>query len=1564
MMGPLFFRSFGATPNAGVEGAVNWLLGQLDPLRRGTGGAEVYADAEYDPGDTALAGGFRVPAGTALAQPAAVAVDTPSPIPAGYSGSVRGHATVPVQDRGPVSPVVLDSPIPIPAGYVGTFRGRLVGAPAGGTYRVDAYTLTSTGYHFQSSTPVDGGGNWSASAGGQTGEWRFRAVNVVTGVQVGGEWQAATNGASRTQYRVDAFLVTNEAYAAQGSAPVLLLNGVAGWTFTAIGRAGAWRFRLVNVDTGAQEGREWSPSDAARYDDLEIRLYGWADAPALLQTAPATGDGRWSFATSDTSPKVVTLTRASTGQELARWATRTGLIRSFAFDAGDPRAGTEAEERTYVYDQALAILAFLATGNTATACRMATALAARQDEDGSFPAHLLQLQTTGWDFFIRTGPIAWAAYALLKAADAGAGVTGCDPAALRASADRALGWIEQQTDERGLVHGGVGSYPDGVIDHAWLQLTFVPGFDTAANAAAWMALRASRDPYRQAMAGRLRDAMLATLWDDAARRFAAGADDDMVRLDRSSLDAHVFGSLALRAWRRGGEALESLSHAEARYRVTEDGRGGFRAYVPAEGVPNADARTWLEGSFAASLALQRAGDDTRDLDADLAAWQEPDGSFRRGALRDGDVEVVDTAKSVASTAWFVLSRFPNLYLWTELDPAAPSEETRVAYRMTVYAPPVDGGPEIDVLRPRAGSPHADPFQVTTEASPPSGWKPYLSLKSNRRGELDPKTFHAEAGEIIVEVLDARLAPQDNVTRWASAFIGDERGRTWLQGLRAVLEVSLNGGSRWDPWFAGRIAVPAAPAASENGPVLRFQVRDHRVEEYRAVFTGCPHPSQWSFCRPSPLLPIGFGAARAAPDVPQLIELDTLPWSKLVTRRPARLYSSSQNPNALLVYLPDVKGPERLRPPTVLFDIAARRAKDASVAPYGEVCPDVLVELRPVQSGGVLGPSQWYLLAPIHYVDTFVTRQPSGRDGYDGEKVSPIFIADTHDRDYKVVCGVGIRPFHPDHVLHHDLPTAVGDDHQWSAVLYNFGPPRKGAPLLLNTVDGVTLYQRMLEGALSDLDSRTMEPAYKPPIPYDAASFDAARAKFTPYDDQGQLVAGGGHMRFMIEQSYDLQRFFEQEIAPVIRHASVVGPDGAVRLMDLSLPSDPTTLPTVTYDDYIAGDWEQGQDTVNSVIGEVDLFGWSEIELSENQRGKDTPYDVPALGVQRQSMGSSAFSDFASHLPLTEQRVHLQGLKPKSADAYGVQKALEPVLQHYLSFFGTGGAYLDMRARRHTLDRPGRFPGGLIQGTWALVETPESPNPAVNRRGGHRVMLLVQREEDGPELRLRWLDAGPDATPVGIGLANARKSTEHPRSDVWVDVSGVEAGFYDAEVQYAAVASGAARPAEADARWTAGGFFTAGTATVARTGGPRVWLRGRRVARVPHRLASDWTYAGPVDLDAVPEVRGLDAQPVNGGDVRLSWFPATVAGLETEVYLARGGVPAEWTPLLREVTAPEGVTEHWLFHLEPATVYAAAARFVDTAGAAGPFTVTLFTTPSNLQLAPRPAGIAVIIGGIA
>ena len=1560
MIGSSFGRMslLGVEANAGLDGALHWLRGQANPIRRGVNGAWVAADTEYAPEDTTLRGSFRVPQGTPPPQPSSVTVESPLPIPDRYSGTLRGGVSVPVEDRGLLSPVIVESPLPLPDRYAGTIAGRVEGAPAGGTYRVDAYLVTDTHYK-QGEAPVSVSGTWSFAAGGGAGEWRFRLINVATGVQVGGEWSPSANNARRTQYRVDAYLVTDQPYA-QGSAPVFLRGAKAGWELTAGGAAGEWRFRLVNTDTGSQEGREWSPADSALYAGLEIRLYAFTDQPYLLQTIPAAGSERWAFTTTNTSPKVVSLHRTGSGEELARWATRTWLVRSYAYQPGDPEYGTPLEHRSYTYDQAVAILAFLAAGDPGTAARLAAALAARQQADGAWAFSFHQLQTAGWDPYFRSGAVAWAAYALQKAADAAAGLPSVDAGALRAAAYRALEWLEAHISaDTGLVAGGRGRYGTNA---ATGQETFDPAyvvrwFSTEHNADAWMAFRASRDAYHRAVADRIRDAMLERLWDPMERRFWQGAGPDGTPDASGALDVHTWGSMLLRAWRMGDLASDALSRAQRLYPVTDaQGRTGFRPYVPEEGYPGAAVTLWLEGSFGAVMALHRAGQDTRLLEEGLATFQEPDGSFRYATVRDGTYEI-GTAKAVASTGWYVLSRFPNAQLWTEFDAPPPEQEVRIAYRMTVFAARDVDPSEVAVLRPRPGSGHTDAFQVSTEASPPAGWKPYLSLRSGRRGMLDPRSFHAEAGEVIVEVLDARLGADDNELRWATAFLGDTLGRTQLQGLRAALEITTDGGSSWRPWFAGRVALPAAPSAGEHGPVLRLHVRDHRIEEYREVFVSCPHPDRWNFCRPAALLPIGLGIGRGDYDTPRPLTLDTPGWKHRAARMKAHVYRG-ETTGAYLVQL--IKNDERLRPPRVLFDIAYRRDKVSERARLsgGEICPDVLVEMRKVRYAGGGKTVEWtryYQLAPVKMPGTSIV----DLEGFDGERISPIWIGDTEDREYKVVRYVGIRPFPPGHALHAALPDALGEGPDYEVVLYNFGPPRAGAPLLINGHDGVTIYRELLKGTLSDLDERTLAPRYAA-IPVDEASFDAARARVVD-EAAAEGETGGARMRFVIEQTYDLQRFFEREIAPVIQHASVVQPDGRIRLVDVRIPTRPGLLPVVEDDDYIRGDWEQGAETVTAVVATTDLFGWPDIELVEYRRGNQTPYGVPAMGIQRQSMGAALLSGFARNLPLSEHRIKLSGLRPVRADAVAVQEALLPVMQYYVHLFGTGSAYLDMRGRRLTLEDEDRFPGGLVQGTWAVVHTPESPNPAVNRRGGRRIMMLVQREDDGPELRLRWLDAGPEVNGVGIGLSNARRSPENPRHEVLVDVVAAHPAEPQAELQYAAVQPGAARPGEESPRWTATGFFPDGTARLSRlAGGLRIWIRGRRRGQVPERLPSDWTYAGPVDLEALPPPASMAAQVINGGDVRLTWIPGT-AGVSTEIYRVEGPAPATWTPALLEATAPDGVREHLFYGLRSGTTYTVAIRHVDTLGAVSPFLVTQFTTRTVQDQAPRPAGIAVIVG---
>lgn len=159
--------------------------------------------------------------------------------------------------------------------------------------------------------------------------------------------------------------------------------------------------------------------------------------------------------------------------------------------------------------------------------------------------------------------------------------------------------------------------------------------------------------------------------------------------------------------------------------------------------------------------------------------------------------------------------------------------TRVLFRATIFG--TDG---VTPLVPRAGAPHADSFQVTTQEGV-AGWQPYLMRPRGRRTGFDPLTRHTEVGEVTFAVLDAKVGGS-NTSRWASAFVGDTANRVPFRGLRVKLERSTDGGSTWNNYFTGKIRRTRSPHPGRAGPQVEYTASEEGVDEYRSIFVGPPH----------------------------------------------------------------------------------------------------------------------------------------------------------------------------------------------------------------------------------------------------------------------------------------------------------------------------------------------------------------------------------------------------------------------------------------------------------------------------------------------------------------------------------------------------------------------------------------------------------------------------------------------------------------------------------------------------------------------------------------------------
>lgn len=199
----------------------------------------------------------------------------------------------------------------------------------------------------------------------------------------------------------------------------------------------------------------------------------------------------------------------------------------------------------------------------------------------------------------------------------------------------------------------------------------------------------------------------------------------------------------------------------------------------------------------------------------------------------------------------------------------------------------------------------------------------------------------------------------------------------------------------------------------------------------------------------------------------------------------------------------------------------------------------------------------------------------------------------------------------------------------------------------------------------------------------------------------------------------------------------------------------------------------------------------------------------------------------------------------------------------------------------------------VRGRWADVadlkvgdhvigEVPWVPDPVSNRRGGTRVYQILQRDPDGPWVRLDLIDIGTNAfadQPTASAIAKDG-GAPHDAVDVALSVKAdTLAEVWTAETD----ASVSARPADDDDAWRPKAQSDAVSSDTALTltarghdAGKRVWVRYRAFSSGPDRLVSGWRYptddglaADYVDLDDRPEITRASANPVrSGGGVEL------------------------------------------------------------------------------------------------
>lgn len=371
---------------------------------------------------------------------------------------------------------------------------------------------------------------------------------------------------------------------------------------------------------------------------------------------------------------------------------RRGLLLSYALP---PKQFPRLFHRSAIYDDALAALAFLTTGDRDRAASTLDALARLVRPDGS----LWFNYSTGDDWprednhegaLARTGAIAWVGYAFtfyLKHSPPCSGDRGCvrERAFFSATAGRLAKYlltlqVNDESDPRdGLLRLGWGTIAlaysakaNDIVEH-YLDKPAL-GISTENNISAWFFLHqlaeVTGDAAWSQAADRIQGALLKHLWNDALGQFNEGFSSSGSPDSVKALDCASWGALFLLATGETEKARTAQEVIENYYATRHGEARGYGPYSDSSVYQNPEVGrffypddphkqwraldiVWSEGTLGVALASLRSGrpDRARELVSGLRPLSQ-DGSLRCSTL-DVPYEMADVP-CVAASAWLVL----------------------------------------------------------------------------------------------------------------------------------------------------------------------------------------------------------------------------------------------------------------------------------------------------------------------------------------------------------------------------------------------------------------------------------------------------------------------------------------------------------------------------------------------------------------------------------------------------------------------------------------------------------------------------------------------------------------------------------------------------------------------------------------------------------------------------------------------------------------------------------------------------------------------------------------------
>lgn len=537
-------------------------------------------------------------------------------------------------------------------------------------------------------------------------------------------------------YEVRAFKLTDAEYMQPEAIPAIVQPG-GSWNINLSGvpgnRGGAWNFGLFNSDTDEQVGDYWPKPTF--YTNLAIELYSVSDAEYLSGTmSEVPADGSFNFSQSYVGTKLIRLRNTNTNEVLAEYYEPTGLIRSYQYLPGETGYGTNSEQRTYTYDQGLALAVAVAQNDKAWADKLIEGLALIQvpsgTSRGAFPFSAPQLGPTAADPIYRTGAQAIITYALLKYQEA-YGASG--NTLIESMTQDSLDYLQTQKatsgDTLGLYAGGTGRYVSTVLDSEYI----IPWTSTEHNIDVWHTLKlAGKILHNQTYsdsADSLKDVILTKLWNPGLQRFNQGYEDTS-----DALDINSWGAIFLSAIGEYEKAEQANINVES-FKSTVNGTSGYIPFIANRGYPGATPTIWYEGTYGVAFSrfLTKGLTGSSPIIDGVIDNQTAEGAWRYANVEDPVYEF-GSSRSVASTTWYLLAAVHPEEMWAECEYVAPIAEPAV--------------------NPKTGLPITGQSSSNPQNTPPTTTE---SNTDNRRKVIipDPVTKTIEKPNNIVKITNKK-----------------------------------------------------------------------------------------------------------------------------------------------------------------------------------------------------------------------------------------------------------------------------------------------------------------------------------------------------------------------------------------------------------------------------------------------------------------------------------------------------------------------------------------------------------------------------------------------------------------------------------------------------------------------------------------------------------------------------------------------------------------------------------------------------------------------------------------